>query len=239
MSRQSEVSVMSEPLPNLKRRPLGQEVHAILRRMIQRGELAPGERLVEERLAGQLGLSRTPVREALLRLAQEGLLTRHSRGGYEVRPLTREEVEEAIGVRAVLESYAAELAARRVGPEGLAEIGENLADFQKALDARDEEWLLQLNSDFHDLVYRAAASKLLYRLLSELQDEVERISRVLMSNMPAGEWSIKDHQELLDALGAHDPARAAELSRRHVLRAADHLLAITKQQTPPEGEEPA
>jgi DNA-binding GntR family transcriptional regulator len=84
-------------------RPLGQEVTLMLRRMIVHGELKPNERLVEERLAAQLGISRTPLREALHRLEQKRLLSKRDRGGYVVRPLSYQEVEEAVDVRAFLD----------------------------------------------------------------------------------------------------------------------------------------
>jgi DNA-binding GntR family transcriptional regulator len=147
-------------IPTLKRRSLGQEVTIVLRQMVQRGELAPGERLVEERLAEQLGLSRTPVREALHRLEQEGLLLKRPRGGYEVRNLTIEEVEEVAGVRAVLAAYAAERAAGRISPEELILLEQNIKDFGQAIEANDEDTLLDLNSDFHSRILQASASPL-------------------------------------------------------------------------------
>ena len=89
----------------IERRPLGEQVTSLVRRMIQEGELTPGVRLVEEHLAAVIGTSRTPIREALHRLEQEKLVMRRKQGGYQVRPLSAREVEETAGVRAVLESY--------------------------------------------------------------------------------------------------------------------------------------
>jgi DNA-binding GntR family transcriptional regulator len=211
-------------IPTLKRRSLGQEVTIVLRQMVQRGELAPGERLVEERLAEQLGLSRTPVREALHRLEQEGLLLKRPRGGYEVRNLTIEEVEEVAGVRAVLAAYAAERAAGRISPEELILLEQNIKDFGQAIEANDEDTLLDLNSDFHSRILQASASPLLNRLLGELHGEVERVSRAAASNMPAGIWSLEDHQALFEALKNRDGAKAAQIAKRHVRHGADHLI---------------
>lgn len=211
-------------IPTLKRRSLGQEVTIVLRQMVQRGELAPGERLVEERLAEQLGLSRTPVREALHRLEQEGLLLKRPRGGYEVRNLTIEEVEEVAGVRAVLAAYAAERAAKRISSDDLSQLEQNLKDFDKAIQANDEDTLLELNSAFHSLILQAAASPLLNRLLGELHGEVERVSRAAASNMPAGVWSLDDHQALFDSLKNRDSGQAGQIAKRHVHRGAEHLI---------------
>ncbi|MFH1059458.1 MAG: GntR family transcriptional regulator [Pseudomonadota bacterium] len=226
---------MRRATPNLRRRPLGQEATDLIRRLVLRGELAPGERLVEERLGELLGLSRTPVREALHRLEQEGILTKRPRGGYEVRPLTPEEVEEAMGVRGVLEAYAAELAARQAPAKLIRELEKSLEQFEEALARRDEERLLELNVRFHDLLYQAAGSKLLQRLLSELKDELERISRVMMSNMPAGHWSVGEHRGLVEAIKAHDPATAGRLAQEHVERGGQWLISHLREQN---GQEP-
>lgn len=220
---------MKKTATNLKRRPLGQEAFLLLRRMIMHGEFGDGERLVEERLAERLGLSRTPVREALHRLEQEGLLLKRPRGGYEVRPLTPGEVEDALGVRGVLEAYAGELAARRIPPKLLKEMERNLENFEEALARSDEKRLVELNTRFHELLYQAADSKLLYRLLSELQDEVERISHLIISNMAAGQWSTADHRELLEALRVGDAKRARRAAQDHVQRGAKWLVSHLEQ----------
>jgi DNA-binding GntR family transcriptional regulator len=211
-------------IPTLKRRSLGQEVTLVLRRMVQRGELAPGERLVEERLAEQLGLSRTPVREALHRLEQESLLLKRPRGGYEVRHLTVEEVEEVSGVRAVLSAYAAERAATRISRKELAELRVNLDEFAKAIESNDENTLLELNNEFHARILATSASPLLARLLGELHGELERVSRAAMSNMPAGVWSLDDHKHLVDALQRQDAVKAAQVAMEHVKKGARHLM---------------
>lgn len=224
-------------IPSLKRRSLGQEVTIVLRRMVQRGELAPGERLVEERLAEQLGLSRTPVREALHRLEQEGLLLKRPRGGYEVRNLTIEDVEEVAGVRAVLAAYAAERAASRISPDELAQLSQNLLEFNQAIQTNDEDTLLELNSAFHAMILNAAASPLLDRLLGELHGEVERVSRAASSNMPAGLWSLKDHQALFKALKDGDPEQAAQLAKQHVHKGAQHFIEQLSARTNSGSEE--
>jgi DNA-binding GntR family transcriptional regulator len=226
--------------PNLRRRPLGQEATILLRRLIMRGELTPGERLVEERLGEQLGLSRTPIREALHRLEQEGLLLKRPRGGYEVRPLTPEEVEEAVGVRGVLEGYAGELAARRAQPRVVKDLERNLEQFEDALARRDEVRLVELNTRYHELLYQAASSTLLHHMLSELQDDVERISRAIMTSVQAGQWSVNDHRAVLEAIKAGDAAKAGKLCREHVQRGGKWLLTRLKAfQTPPAEPAPA
>ncbi|RJX36592.1 MAG: GntR family transcriptional regulator [Desulfarculus sp.] len=214
----------TDPNP-FKRRSLGQEVTQHLKRLVVAGEIKPGHRLVEERLARDLGISRTPVREALHRLEQEGLLTKRTRGGYLVRPLTAQEVEDALGVRAALEGYAAELAARRALAPVLARLEANVGDFERAVAQRDEKALISLNSQFHLLLYQAAGSPLLTRMLGELQEIVERISRAIYSNMDAGLWSTDDHRRMIEAIRAGRAGQAAELARRHVAHGAQWIIS--------------
>ncbi|ADK85411.1 transcriptional regulator, GntR family [Desulfarculus baarsii DSM 2075] len=214
----------------LSRRNLGQQMTDLLRRMVIEGKLRVGQRLVEQRLAEGLGISRTPVREALHRLAQEELLCKRSRGGYEVRPLTPEEVEDAEGLRAVLEAYAAERAASRCGPELRAVLERNLDEFEQALADKDEERLVALNSQFHHLLHQAADSTLLSRQLGELEVTVERISRALISNMAAGSWSCDEHRAIYMAIREGSPALAAKLAREHVAHGGTWIVARMREE---------
>lgn len=227
---------MKTATPNLRRRPLGQEATTLLRKLILRGDLAPGERLVEERLGQQLGLSRTPIREALHRLEQEGLLLKRPRGGYEVRPLSRQEVEDAVGVRGVLEGYAGELAAQRATAKQVRELERSLEMFEDALARQDEGRLVEMNTRFHELMNQAASSPLLHRLLSELTEEVERVSRAIMSNMQAGHWTVEDHRAVLEAVKAGDAQEAGRLCREHVRRGGQWLLSRLQATVEPEQE---
>src|SRR3989304_10009044 len=101
-------------------RPLREEVYGALRRAIVQGELSPGNRVVETELAGRLGISRTPVREALRKLAAEGFIAKGPGSSLVVSAMSPEEVEETFRIRAVLEGLAAHLAAERATPEGIA-----------------------------------------------------------------------------------------------------------------------
>lgn len=214
----------------LARRNLGQQVTDLIRKLVIVGKLKVGQRLVEQRLAEGLGISRTPVREALHRLAQEELLSKRDRGGYVVRPLTPEEVEDVEGLRAVLEAYAAQRAAEKRDPELIAEIERNLDLFDKALEERDEQKLVALNSEFHHLLHRAADSKLLSRQLNDLETTVERISRALMSNMSAGQWSCDEHRHLLEAIKEGDSLLAAEIAKEHVSRGGNWIVSRMREE---------
>lgn len=210
--------------PGVARLSLGGEVTRVLRRMLIEGRFSPGERLVEEALAREMGASRTPLREALHRLEQEGLLARRPRGGYELKPLDPAEVEEAVETRGLLESYAASLAARRASDEILDELERNIADFARAHLRRDPAALAALNAQFHARLAQAAGSRLLIRLLEVLEGLVERISRESATGMEAGCWSLDEHREILAALRARNPEAAARAAAEHVRRGGRHIL---------------
>lgn len=214
----------------LARRNLGQQVTDLIRKLVISGKLKVGQRLVEQRLAEGLGISRTPVREALHRLAQEELLRKRPRGGYVVRPLTPEEVEDAEGLRAVLEAYAAQRAAEKRDSGIIKEIESNLDAFDQALLERDEQRLVELNSEFHHLLHKAADSKLLSRQLGDLETTVERISRALISNMSAGEWSCDDHRALLEAIKNGEAQEASEIAKEHVSRGGVWVVSRMREE---------
>lgn len=214
----------------IERRPLGEQVFGLVRRMISEGELKPGERLVEEHLARRIGTSRTPIREALHRLVQEGLVERRNRGGYKVRPISAQEVEEVTGVRAALESYAVELGARRITRNTLTELERNVAEFEKALAADDRKRLVELNTQFHAMLYKLAGSQLLIRLINDLAETLHRFRVALLSDPKAAVRSLEDHREMLAALKRGDQDQAVKACRAHVLAGGSWILDQLKQQ---------
>lgn len=201
----------------IERRSLGQQVASVIRDMILRGEIKPGQRLVEERLARRVGTSRTPVREALLSLERENLVARRLRGGYWVRPMTTKEVEEVTGVRAALESFAVESAADTLSHELLKDLKTNVAKFDDALAQGDGRKLVELNTAFHEMLYTASSNQLLHRLLNELSDVIQRFRRELLSDEASAARSLADHRRMLEALEAGNAQEAAKACREHVL----------------------
>ena len=128
-------------------------------------------------------------------------------------------------MRSALEGYAAELASYQA-PEGTVDkLEANVEEFEKALDQGDEERLVEFNSQFHLLLYEAAGSTLLLRMLGELQEVVERISRAIISNMDAGKWSTKDHRAIIAAIKAGEGEKAYRLARDHVAHGSQWILS--------------
>ncbi len=207
----------------LKKSSLGQEATYLIRKMVLDGQFSEGERLVEDRIASELGISRTPLREALHRLAQEGLLEKRRTGGYILRPLQRTEIEDAVAIRSMLESFATSLAATRCTHEQKEALRQNLTQFSTT-NKSDIPALVELNENFHGILRQAAHSPLLAQLLTELDGVVERLLRPTISNTEA-EWSDADHVRIVESIEKGDAAAASLAMQEHVKHAEDAIFA--------------
>lgn len=191
-------------------------VCAMLREMIISGELAAGEPLRQRDLAARFGVSQTPVREALRRLESEGLVVNDPHKGATVAESRNGIVQDNSLIRAALEPLGARLAALAITDEQIAEL-RRLNDEMVRLQGDDEAYG-DLNRQFHFAIYEAAASPVLLsmmRLLWQAMPEGPKVTR------PHAD-SAAQHQQLLDALIARDPDRAAEITRAHIL-GTEHL----------------
>ena len=208
-----------------KRRPMREQVMQRIRHLIHNGEFLPSQHLAEEELAKLMGTSRTPVREALQSLEKENLVIQRGGGGYEVKPLTVREVRELVGVRAVLESYAVKLAARRMYPELLDRLDENLHQFEKALEHNDTKRLVELNNAFHELFYETADSQLLAKLINDMSDVLHRFRVALLSDSKAARRALRDHRQILQALKKGNREKAVEAAEEHLWVGGRWMLA--------------
>jgi DNA-binding GntR family transcriptional regulator len=191
-------------------------VCAMLRELIIRGELSAAEPLRQRDLAARFRVSQTPVREALRRLESEGLVVNDPHRGATVAASRNGIVQDNSQIRAVLEPLGARLAALAITGDQIALL-EALNDQMMALQG-DGERYGELNRQFHFGIYEAAASPMLLsmmRLLWQAMPDGPKVTR------PHAE-SAAQHQRLVDALAAHDPERAAEITRQHIL-SARHL----------------
>ncbi|MDT7919871.1 MAG: GntR family transcriptional regulator [Meiothermus sp.] len=188
--------------------------YAHLRGAILAGSLLPGARISEPGLAQELGISRTPVREALQRLAQEGLVELLPGKGARVRVLSAEEVREVYDVRALLEGEAAALAAQNATEAELNRLEKLLLKLD-ALPAEAYAQQMQVDLDFHTALVEAAHNKTLARIYADLRSSLTLI-RSFQQTLSQHPRTRQQHQAILAALKAHDLARAAEAARTHV-----------------------
>jgi DNA-binding GntR family transcriptional regulator len=213
------------------RKSLGQHVFEHLKQAIIRGEVAPGDRLVESRLADALDISRTPVREAIHKLEREGLLRKLPKGGFTVMNLSREDIEETFGIRCVLESYAARLAAQNYTKEELSTLEDKIREFQQLLDKGQLEELPRINTEFHSLFYALSRSPRLIKMINDLRDQIYRFRKILLKKDKWAEVSNQDHRKMLDAMRQRDVNRVERVVKQHIARGHRIVLNALEEGT--------
>ncbi len=196
----------------------------IWRRLIA-GEWQPGERLSDLDLAAQLRVSRTPVRQALHRLAQDELVLSDPRRGFWVRAFTSQDVHEMYDVRAALESLAVSLAAQRFEPAELQAQLQRLDETRAAVDGGEVQTFLQHDFRFHNLLIRASGNGRLVRMLATLRSQVS-VFQIRDTGYPQRmEAALDGHEQVLRALLSGEFDIAAESLREHIVQAKCWVLA--------------
>jgi DNA-binding GntR family transcriptional regulator len=210
------------PAPfTLSRLNLTEQVLSELRRRLLHGEIAPGLPLLESRLAQALGVSRVPVREALIALEHEGLLLPGPRNTLVARPLDETDWRQITAVRLQLEPLAAQSAAQRHAPADLAAMRQNIAEFQQASSPED---LARLDVEFHALLCRCARQPWLNAAWQTLRAPFEALlvrnfrEYVAATSLAHSKASTADHTGIVDALESADPDTAARLLIQHINR---------------------
>lgn len=189
-----------------------------LRERILKGQYEPGERLVENRLSAELGVSRIPVREALRVLASEGLVLIEPRRGASVAKLSPDIVREMVEVRATLEGLNAKLAAQRRDPALIAELEQVLREGMEAAAQGRAHELLALNSRFHEVLGTIAANSVLQEMMRSLRERTAALFGPANAVRARQNWD--EHAQILQAVIAGDADLAALLAARHVYSAA-------------------
>ena len=198
--------------------PLTHVVAQSVRERILAGHFAPGERLAEEKLSAELGVSRMPVREALRVLAAEGIVTIEPRRGASVTAYTEAQIQELVEVRATLEGLNARLAARRHDPEQIAKLKRIVADGSR-INERTELAVIQAhNARFHEALEQIGANSVLSTIVRSLRDRTALIFARQSRARTRDNW--REHEGIMQAVIASDAELAALLATRHVYNAA-------------------
>ena len=210
--------------PLIARRSLHDEIAALVRDMIVRGELEPGARVPEQQLCARFGVSRTPLREALKVLASEGLLTLLPHRGATVAKVTPREIEELFPIMGALEALAGELACRRATEAEIAGIRDLHARMAECHAAGDRSGYARHNEAIHDAIFAAAGNAELAHLYAQLMVRIRRVRFV--ARMSPARWreAVEDHAAILAALEARDGAALAAVLRAHVEHKAATVL---------------
>lgn len=207
-----------------ERKSLGERVYENLKQAVITGKIVPASRLIESRLAEALGISRTPVREAIHMLEREGYLKKLPRGGFTVLGFSRRDIEETFGIRSILESYAARLAAAKHQEAALKPLEDKIKAYQQCLDANDLDSLLKINTEFHELLYALSQSPRLVKMINDLKDQIYRYRKLILKNERLARISNEDHKRMLEYIRRRDEEGVEKLVRDHLIRGQKAVL---------------
>ena len=203
---------------------MGDVAYNSLKEAIIKGTLAQGQKLIEIQLSLQMEVSRVPIREAIKKLERDGLVVKTDKGGFVVKNISKDEIVETFGIRALLESYAAYLATEHIDDALLKKLDDSIETFRQALEAGDTEKLMHLNTQFHEMIYKAAGSQKLYALINNFRDFIYRYRRPLLNCPDYAKVSLNDHEEMVAAMREKDQEKVEQLVKKHILRGKDIII---------------
>ncbi len=207
-------------------RPLGEVVYETLREAIIRQILKPGERLMEQELAEEMGVSRTPVREALRKLELEGYVVMIPRKGAYVAGLSIKDINNVFEIRSALETLAAELAASRATQEEIEEMERNLVMEAAHFETGDLLKTIEVDTRFHELIYHASKNNRLQNMLKDLRDQVQRFRTTTLAAPGRMKFALDEHRRIVEAIAAGNVQEAKLAIREHIENAESALLEI-------------
>lgn len=196
--------------------PLRDVVFKTLRRAILTGELKPGERLMEIHLANRLGVSRTPIREAIRKLELEGLVVMIPRRGAEVAQITEKSLKDVLEVRRALDALCAELACDRISEEEMNQLKKACGEFEKAVQTRDATVIAKADVALHDIIVAATGNQRLVQLVNNLAEQMYRYRFEYIKDESQHERLIEEHRMIYESIRIKDKAAAAAAARVHI-----------------------
>ena len=196
--------------------PLRDVVFNTLREAILKGELKPGERLMELQLAAKLGVSRTPIREALRKLELEGLVNMVPRKGAEVADITEKSLRDVLEVRKALEELSVQLACEKITEEEIEELKRVAERFKDTLDDQDVTKIAEADVAFHDVIYTATDNQKLILLLNNLREQMYRYRVEYLKKEEAYPQLIAEHEELIDNISKRNKEEATRIMCEHI-----------------------
>lgn len=213
-----------EPIKLDNYQPLREVVCETLREAIRTGALKPGERLMEIQLAEELGVSRTPVREAIRKLELEGYVIMMPRRGTYVASLSIRDVNEVFEIRTSLDSLASGLAAERITEEELERLKRLLALIGEYIEQNDMDKIVETDTEFHDLLYQASRNTRLVGIIFNLREQLTRFRSTSMSYPGRLKETLEEHSRIVDAIADGDVERAQKAAEDHMEKSEQTLL---------------
>jgi DNA-binding GntR family transcriptional regulator len=209
-------------------KPLGEVVFDYLRNAILSGDLKPGERLMEISLAEQLGVSRTPVREAIRKLELENFVEMIPRKGAYVAQLKAKDILDILEIRALFDGYAASAAAEQMTDDEVRSLGATLDKFNKAVLKGDKQAMIDTDNRFHDQLLQATKNRKLIDIVNSLQDQFQRFRIIYFNEFDNYEDMQSSHQDLYDAISRRDIRSARERAEKHIKIVENSVIRMEK-----------
>lgn len=196
--------------------PLRDVVFNTLRKAILTGELKPGERLMEIHLANRLGVSRTPIREAIRKLELEGLVIMIPRRGAEVAQITEKSLKDVLEVRRALDALCVELACDRITEDEEVLLKEACDAFERATTTRDATVIARADVAFHDIIVQATGNQRLIQLINNLSEQMYRYRFEYIKDENRHDSLVNEHRIIYESIVRRDKKKAAETARLHI-----------------------
>ena len=210
--------------------PLRDVVFNTLREAILKGDLKPGERLMELQLASKLGVSRTPIREAIRMLEQEGLAVTTPRKGAEVAKMTLKDMEDVLEIRDALDELAVRIACQKISDEQLRQLEDMKELFEKSTQTGNIKKIAEADVTFHDVIYEATGNPKLVTLLNNLREQVYRYRVEYIKDPKNYPTLIAEHEAILESLKNRDVKNAVEAMHVHVANQAEAVKTVIQEQ---------
>ena len=209
--------------------PLRDVVFNTLRDAILTGKLVPGERLMENQLAEKLGVSRTPVREALRMLELENLVELVPRKGAQVLDMSEKDIVNILEVRSALEGLATSVACKKMSKEDLQQLKNMEVDFEKAVAENDVEHFVDIDEDFHDLIFAATENDKLINIFRNLRIQLYRYRMAQAKNNETSMSTIvAHHRSIIRAIENHDAEEGASIAQGHIKYQTESILRFVR-----------
>ena len=218
-------SLTEQPAVQKNSIPVRERAYEYLREKLLSGHFEPGERLTEEHLAAELGVSRTPVREALHKLEQEGLVTPLQTRGFCVSSDSREDMEELFEIRSIIEGYALRCVCLSISDEDLHGLEVFLAEAEKALKNEEIDRIFDINTKFHDTLHSLVSHKTrMHNLMGDMRKYVLRYRKNTLYHLKGAQRAVEGHRKIMLALRLKDPDLCERIMREHIREAKEDAL---------------
>ena len=210
--------------------PLRDVVFHTLRDSILKGEMEPGERLMEIHLAKKLGVSRTPIREAIRMLEQEGLAVIVPRRGAQVAKMTEKDLQDVLEIRDALDELAALSACKKITPEAIDELKETMVIFKAAAETGDVREVAMADEKFHSIIYKAADNPKLMVIIQNLKEQMYRYRYEYVKNPSVYSQLIAEHKSIIEGFDRRDVEFLKSIIHTHLANQIDAVRVVIREQ---------